>query len=93
MTSHHEEVTLKIDIESAMRLKNVWNEFDSLNTYVVLNLPFSGCTPQKVQTQIVYKSSYPAWHLVNQQVRFTLTNEILRNIIEYPLEFEIYSVS
>jgi hypothetical protein len=46
-----------------------------------------------VQTQTVFKSSYPAWHLVNQQVRFNLTNDILRHIIEYPLEFEVYSIA
>ena len=45
VTTGHEEVTLKIDIESAMRLKNVGNELEQPSTYVVLNLPFTGCNP------------------------------------------------
>ena len=40
-----EEVTLKIDIESAMRLKNEINEFEPPSTYVVVNFPFAGCVP------------------------------------------------
>jgi len=28
--------------------------------------------------------------MINQSVKFTLTNEIIRHIIEYPLEFEVY---
>jgi C2 domain len=85
-----EEVVLRIDIESAMRLKNPWNDLDAPSTFVVLKLPYQGCQPQKIQTQTVFKSSYPAWHLINQQARFVLTNENLRHIIEYPLEFEVY---
>lgn len=36
------------------------------------------------------KSSYPAWHLTNQSTRFSLTQETLRHIIDFPLEFEVY---
>jgi len=43
-----------------------------------------------LQTQTISKSSYPAWHLINQQVRFYLTNDTLRHLIESPLEFEVY---
>ena len=30
---------------------------------------------------------------MNQQVKFSLSNEILRHIIDYPLEFEVYHQS
>ena len=90
--SSEEDVTLRIDIESAMRLKNVWNELEAPSTFVSLRMPYKGCQPNQLQTQTVVRSSYPAWHLINQHVKFALNNETLRHIIEYPLEFEVYSV-
>ena len=35
-----EEIVLKIDIESAMRLKHPTNELEPPNSFVVLRLPF-----------------------------------------------------
>lgn len=43
-----EEVVLKIDIESALRLKNPANENEHPSAFVQLNLPFSGCQPQRI---------------------------------------------
>ena len=84
------EVLLRIDIESAMRLRNPSSDFEAPNAFVVLNLTRLSCNPSVIQTHIVQKSSYPAWHLINQQVKFSLNNENLRYILDFPLEFEIY---
>jgi hypothetical protein len=49
-TSSQEDVTLKIDIESAMRLRNINNELEAPSTFVTLNLPYRGCNPHTIQT-------------------------------------------
>ncbi|CDW78943.1 c2 domain-containing protein 3 [Stylonychia lemnae] len=85
-----EDVTLKINIESAMRLKNPLSDLDAPNSQVLLRLPFRGATPEQIQTQVVQRSSYPAWHLVGQQTRFQLNEDNIRLIIDRPLEFEVY---
>ncbi len=90
LSSHDEEVVLRIDIESALRLRNPISDLESPNTFVSLNLPYHGSSPSKLVTGVVAKSSYPAWHFINQSVRFNLTNEALRQIIDLPLEFEVY---
>ncbi len=81
---------MKIDIESAMRLRNPQSDLEPPNAFVSLALPYPGCEPQQIKSQVVFKSSYPAWHLINQQVKFNLSNDVLRHLIEYPLEFEVY---
>lgn len=45
-----EEVVLKIDIESAMRLRNPSSDLDPPNAFVSLNLPYPGCQPQQLKT-------------------------------------------
>ena len=48
VSSHDEEVVLKIDIESALRLRNPSSDLESPNTFVALTVPFLGASPQRL---------------------------------------------
>ena len=43
-----DEICLKIDIESAMRLKNPFNDLEPPNTHVLLRLPFKNSSPESI---------------------------------------------
>ncbi len=45
-----DDIALKIDIESAMRIKNPLNELEPPNSFVLLNVPIKGCNIEKIQT-------------------------------------------
>ena len=47
-STHDEEVILKIDIESALRLRNPSSDLESPNTFVALTVPFIGSSPQRL---------------------------------------------
>jgi len=48
-----DEVVLKIDIESAMRLKNPLSDLDAPNSFVQIRLPFRGASPDSIHTSVV----------------------------------------
>ena len=47
------EVVLKIDIESAIRLKNPFNELEPPNAFVLLKIPYSNSAPSEIRTQTI----------------------------------------
>lgn len=49
---HCEKVTFKIDIESAMRIKNPLNSLEPPNAFVRLRVPLEGASVEEVKTQV-----------------------------------------
>lgn len=47
---NEDEVVLKIDIESAMRLKNPQNELEPPSSCVIVKLPFRNSNTEVIQT-------------------------------------------
>ena len=41
-----DEIVLRVDIESAMRLKNPWNELEPPTSSVQIKMPFKNCNPE-----------------------------------------------
>lgn len=60
--SGYGDINLRIDIESAMRLRNPLNELEPPNAFVQLRSPFVKSSPPVIITTTINKSSYPAWH-------------------------------
>ena len=54
-------VGISIEIESALRLKNPAQGHEPPNAFIVLHWEL-GEQPLELMTEVIYKSSYPAWH-------------------------------
>ena len=80
------EVKFNLEIESAIALKHPLNDMIELNPYVTLLWPFDQ-KQAPIETAVMNRSNYPAWHYKKEGLKIRLSKENVSLLGSQPLEF------